>query len=119
MDRGEYYRSLGYEISGGALVFYYVSMRTHKTTQVTEICLCGYITWSNDDHDPVITMNKIKSDSNYDYSRLGPYPHRVDAEKMAIDMSMKVFNVPTKYGIYSVSGPSELAPGTTRAPGFF
>ena len=38
---------------------------------------------------------------------------------MAIDMSMKMFNVPSKYGIFSESGPRELPPGTSRLPKFF
>jgi hypothetical protein len=119
MDQGEYYRSLGYQVAGGALEFYYVAMRTHKTTQATQICLCGEISWSNDQHDPVVTMNKINKDRDYDYSRLGPYPHRAEAEKMAIDMSMKIFNVPTKYGIFSVQGPREMNGVASRDPKFF
>lgn len=119
MDRAEYYRSLGYQIGGGAVEYYFVSIRTHRTTQEIEICLCGGVSWSTDDHDPAVTMGKIKGQRDYDYSRLGPYAHRAEAEKMAIDMSMKMFNVPSKYGIFSESGPRELPPGTSRLPKFF
>jgi hypothetical protein len=119
MDQGEYYRSIGYTIGGGAVHFYYVAMRTHKQTRQTEICVCGSVCWSNLNHDPVLAIQAIKNMTEYDYTRLGPYPHRMDAEKTAVDMSMKVHGVPTKYGLYAVAGLTELPPGTSRQPAFW
>lgn len=119
MSMLDYYVQHGYQTGDGGLFFYYVALRTHNQTAKKEVCLCGQVSWSRDEYNPNVTMSKIKPQSGYKYTRLGPFPRRVEAEQKAIEFAEKYHNDPTQYGIWSVVGPPDIPDGTYRAPLFF
>ena len=118
-DMQQHYKNLGYRLAGdGAVEFYYVAMRTHKTTKKVEICLCGLFSWSGDQHDPAISMQKQHEDNSFSYTRAGPFPTRQEAEQRAVDYAIKVHGDPTSFGILGTGGLNDIDAGEGRAPGF-
>lgn len=119
-DKQEHYRRMGYPIAmDGAVEFYYVVFRTHIRTGMKELCLAGLFSWSNHFHDPAVTIQSlVDQDGEYRYSRLGPFPNRAMAESKAIEMSVQMFNDPTRYGIWGTGGLTQIGNSDYRKPNF-
>jgi hypothetical protein len=119
-DMQETYRQRGYRIgSNGAVEFYYVSFRTHKVNGSREICINGLFSWSNDLHDPALTMGRlVKEDANYRINRNGPFPTRAEAEGSAIQFAIRIFGDPTRYGIWGTGGLRDIQVSDYRNPKF-
>ncbi len=119
-DMQQHYKDLGYRIaSDGVVEFYYVAFRTNIKTVTQEICLTGGFAWSNHLHDPARTIQFLpEKDKTYRYSRLGPFPNRTAAESKAIDSAMKIYNDPTRYGIWGTGGLHDIDATDYRNPNF-
>jgi len=119
-DMQETYRQRGYRIaSDGAVEFYYVSFRTHKVNGSREICINGLFSWSNDLHDPALTMGRLaKEDATYRINRYGPFPTRAGAEGSAIQFATQIFGDPTRYGIWGTGGLRDIQVSDYRNPEF-
>ena len=117
----EHYRNLGYRITyDGAVEFYYVSFRIHKSTNQREVCLCGNFSWSNHLHDPARTIQALfKEDKQHRYSRFGPFPNRAQAEQKAMELALQFYNDPSRYGIWATGGISEITNPDYRQPNFW
>jgi hypothetical protein len=120
MDMQAHYRSLGYRIAGdGAVEFYFVTFRTHRRSNVREICLNGLFSWSQDLHDPARTLQGLPDeDKDYRYSRLGPFPNRAQAEQKAIEFAMQSSGDATRYGIWGTGGLADIGNQDYRQPYF-
>ena len=106
-DMQAHYRSLGYRIaSGGEVVFFYVAVRANRKTGHRDLCLCGLFAFGNPDlHDPVRVLARLpQSDRTYDYNRIGPFPTRLAAETVAMNMANNLFGDPTRYGMIGAGG---------------
>lgn len=118
-DMQQHYKNLGYRLApDGAVEFYYVAMRTHKTTKRVEICLCGLFSWSNHLHDPAVTMRNQHNDGSYTYARFGPFATRQEAEREAVNHAAQLHHDPTAFGIMGTGGLHDIAAGDARAPSF-
>lgn len=120
-DKQEHYRSMGYRIgSSGAVEFYYIVFRTQIQTGLKELCMAGNFSWSKDLHDPAVSIQSlVENDGKYRYSRLGPFPKRAMAESKAIELSIQMFNDPTRYGIWGTGGLSQIGNADYRKPKFW
>lgn len=120
-DKQEDYRRMGYRIAGdGAVEFYYVVFRTGIRNGKKELCLVGNFSWSKHFHDPAVTIQAlVDQDGQYRFSRLGPFPNRAMAESKAIEMSVQMFNDPTRYGIWGTGGVAQIGNSDYRNPKFW
>jgi hypothetical protein len=106
-DMQAYYRSLGYRIApGGEVVFFYVAVRVNRQTGQRDLCLCGLFAFGNPHlHDPVRVLAELpQSAGGYDYNRIGPFPTRLAAETVAMNMANNLFGDPTRYGMIGGGG---------------
>lgn len=110
------YRNMGYEIaSDGSVVFYHVTVRRNRRTNIREVCAVCYNAWSVDIHDPTRTIMRLNDstehNSDWEYFRRGPFPTAQAAEDLASSFASQFFGDPTRYGLFKVGGE-------TRSPYF-
>jgi hypothetical protein len=91
---------------GGEVVFFYVAVRVNRQTGQRDLCLCGLFAFGNPHlHDPVRVLAGLpQSAGGYDYNRIGPFPTRLAAETVAMNMANNLFGDPTRYGMIGGGG---------------